>query len=180
MHLISVEIAALTRPIDSTEDIIRRASGHDAAAFADLVELHHPDVLRVCMVITKDAALAEGAAQETWTRVWRRLSTLHSADRFRAWLLAIAANEARQQFRRRRQNPGDAPLDTASDDPSYTVSDDFIEVMSGLGFDERRLLAFRFAVGMSSAEIGAALGISAGAARHRLKRVLDKLREDLA
>lgn len=174
-----MEIAALSHPLDSSEDVIRRAADGDAASFEELVEVYHADVLRVCMVITGDHSLAEDAAQETWSKAWRRLDTLRSAGRFRPWLLAVAANEARQELRRRRRAT-DSPIRDVPAESHDSLGTEFLDILTGLPFDDRRLLAFRFAVGLSSEEIGTALGISAGAARHRLKRLLENLREELA
>ena len=51
---------------------------------------------RVAYVVAGDAELAADAVQSAWEVAWRRLRTLRQPDRIRAWLVAIAANEARQ------------------------------------------------------------------------------------
>jgi DNA-directed RNA polymerase specialized sigma24 family protein len=45
---------------------------------------------------------------------------------------------------------------------------------------DRELLALRYSAGLSSAEMGDALGMSAGAARVRLTRLLMRLADDAA
>jgi RNA polymerase sigma-70 factor (ECF subfamily) len=49
-----------------------------------------------------------------------------------------------------------------------------------LASGERELLALRFAVGLTSQEIGDHLGLTAVAVRSRLLRLLGRLREDLS
>jgi RNA polymerase sigma factor (sigma-70 family) len=51
--------------------------------------------------------------------------------------------------------------------------------LARLTVDERRLLSLRYVAELSSDEIGKAIGASAGAVRHRLARLLARLREDL-
>ena len=45
--------------------------------------------------------------------------------------------------------------------------------------DDRALLAMRYVAGFDSNELALALGISPAGTRSRLKRLLDRLREDL-
>jgi RNA polymerase sigma-70 factor (ECF subfamily) len=178
LHLCDMEIAALNYQADRLDEIVRRAARGDTVAFTEIVEEFHADVLRVCMVVTGNRSVAEDAAQEAWRKVWVHLGNLRSVERFRGWLLVVATNEARQQLRRRRAEPSMSstdwlPASHSSVDPSV------IDILADLSFDDRRLLGLRYAGGLTSEEIGAALGISAGAARHRLKRLIDRLREDM-
>ena len=106
-------------------DAVTRASDGDAEAFSALVEEYGPDVLRLCMVITTDRGMAEDASQETWRKVWSGLDRLRDRAKLRAWLLRVAANEAKQQLRRSRRHAW-LSLDSASaakgdDDPAEAV-----------------------------------------------------------
>jgi RNA polymerase sigma factor (sigma-70 family) len=56
---------------------------------------------------------------------------------------------------------------------------DLDRVLAGLSTDERELLALRFALGMSSMDIGAHLGLGPEGARTRLHRLLVKIRKEL-
>jgi RNA polymerase sigma-70 factor (ECF subfamily) len=86
------------------EELFVRARAGDAAAFGDLVSEHGADVLRLCTVITADRGLAEDAAQNAWHRVWRSLATVREPSALRAWLLRVAANEAKQIVRQNRRH----------------------------------------------------------------------------
>ena len=91
----------------SAEDTIGRvvalAAGGDEAAFARIVQAHHADMTRVCFAICGDLDLADEAVQAAWPIAWRKLGTLHDPERLRPWLVAIAANEARQLLRHQRR-----------------------------------------------------------------------------
>ena len=77
------------------ETTVRRAAEGDEVAFARLVAAHHASMVRVAYVIVGDAALASDAVQSAWEIAWRKLGDLREPDQVRAWLVAIAANEAR-------------------------------------------------------------------------------------
>ena len=158
---------------------VELARDGDEEAFAWIVTVHHPDVIRVCFVVTRSRELAEDAAQSTWTQVWRRLKTLRDPTRLRPWILAIAANEARQQMRRERVRRLISPRGSegsAALDPRHL---DLHTALDALSSDDRRLLALRHVGGLTSDEIGALLHSSPAAIRMRLSRLHQRLRREL-
>ena len=81
--------------------VVADAAAGNHAAFTELVAAYHHDMLRLCLVITGDHDLANDAAQAAWYKAIREPHQLRDPGRVRPWLLTIAANEARQGFRRR-------------------------------------------------------------------------------
>jgi RNA polymerase sigma-70 factor, ECF subfamily len=86
-------------PLETT---VRRAADGDASAFARLVSTHHASMARIAYVICGDPDVTQDILQSAWTIAWRRLRELRQPDQVRSWLVAVAANEARQTVRRRR------------------------------------------------------------------------------
>ena len=125
------------------------------------------------------------AVQSAWTIAWRRLGSLRDPAQVRAWLVAIAANEARGVLRRgRRGGPTlelDNVLETAGGaDPADRIAlVDLRRVLARLAPDDRALLALRYVAGLDSGEIATHLGMSASGVRSRLSRLLEKLRTEL-
>ena len=72
-------------------------------ALALLIAENHDPMVKVAYVIVGDAELAREAAQVAWTVAWPRLRSLRDPERDPPWLVAIAANEARQLIRRERR-----------------------------------------------------------------------------
>jgi RNA polymerase sigma-70 factor (ECF subfamily) len=169
-------------PLETT---VQRAADGDASAFARLVSTHHASMARVAYVICGDPDLTQDVLQAAWTIAWRRLRELRQPEQVRAWLVAVAANEARQQVRRRRTirivDVSGAADPTGGPDPADTIGAvDLQRALRSLGAEDRMLLALRYVAGLDSTEIAAQLGGSASGIRSRLARLLQRLRADLA
>ena len=187
--------AAADRPLPCMTDIavqdasavattVRLAAEGNEVAFARLVSEHHAAMARVAYVIVGDAEQTRDVVQSAWSIAWRRLHTLRDPGHVRAWLVAIAANEARHAVRRERRTTivdiSEALDRHGSNDPADLISlVDLERALRKLGPDDRALIAMRFVAGLDSTEIAAQLGISASGIRSRLARLLDHLRADL-
>jgi RNA polymerase sigma-70 factor (ECF subfamily) len=163
---------------------VELAADGDELAFARLVALHNADMARVAYVITCDGALAQDAVQAAWIRAWRKLRTLRDPARARAWLLAIAVNEARQIIRRRHRVvlvPIDPDVPAASrTDPAVGIARlDLLRALAHLSSDDRALLAMRYVLGLEAGELGSLTGRSASGTRTRLSRLTSRLRQEL-
>jgi RNA polymerase sigma factor (sigma-70 family) len=169
----------------TVEATVRSAATGDEVAFARLVAEHHASMARVAYVICGDPEATLDAVQSAWAIAWRRMRTLRDPSRVRSWLVAIAANEARQTTRRRRRRTvvdiSDGVALTAGDDPVDALEVvDLERALRGLAPEDRSLLAMRYAAGLDSPTIARELGISASGVRSRLARIIERLREDLA
>lgn len=165
------------------EDILAQAQAGEEGAFTRLVEAHHQSMVRVAYVVCGDADLARDSAQAAWVRAWQRLDTVREPAKLRAWLVAIAANEARQASRsRRRRAIRELPMPT--DDPvgelGVPEGADLATALARLDPDDRGLIAMRYLAGLDSDEIARATGRTASGVRVRLSRLMARLRKDLA
>ncbi len=176
----------MTGPVERlaipTTVVVDAAAG-DRAAFTELVSAYHADMLRLAMVVSCDADLANDAVQAAWQHAWRKLRQLRDPARVRPWLLSIAANEVRQALRHRAHFV--VMPEQMSEDRSESVADpiDAVELgraLATLKPDERRLIALRYVSGFSSPEIAPMLGLSPEGVRSRLKRILNRLRKELS
>lgn len=162
--------------------VLIRASTGDSQALAQIMAAHSGDMARVCMVICGDPDVAREAVQAAWASAWRRLGSLRDPDRLRPWLMAIAANQARQMLRsarRRRAHESSVTSAVPMDPGSRAELLDLAEAVAHLHPDERRLLGLRFVGGLTSEEIARELGGSASAVRGRLARIVARLRAEL-
>ena len=164
-----------------------RAQRGDPRAYEELVRPHEEIAFRVAYVITRNAADAEDAVQDTLVKAWRALGRFRAGEPLRPWLLRIAANEARNRRRsagRRERlalratessgeaapSPEDAVLDAAQRDALVAALDE-------LSADAREVLACRYLLDLSEEETAAALDIARGTVKSRSARALDRLKE---
>lgn len=176
------DIAVHDAPVAAST--VRLAAQGDEAAFTRLVAEHRPAMARVAFVICGDPEATSDAVQSAWSIAWRRLHTLRNPEQVGSWLIAIAANEARQAMRAQRRRPvidiSTALLSDGRDDPADAIGlVDLQRALAQLKPDDRRLLALRFVAGFDSTEIARQTGLSASGVRSRLARVIDRLRTDI-
>jgi RNA polymerase sigma factor (sigma-70 family) len=169
---------------DTMTATIADAARGDESAFARIVAAHHEDMVRVCQVITRDADATNDAVQEAWAIAWRQLPSLREPERLRSWLIAIAANQARQILRRQRRQvvaelPAEGPRDELEGSRVWTGRIDLRNALAHLSLDDRELLALRYVAGLDSTELSQLTGLSPSGTRARLQRLLAQLRDDL-
>ena len=161
------------------------AAAGDETAFRQIVAAHHDDMRRVCVVICGDEALAEDAVQAAWSIAWQKLGSLRQPDRLRAWLVAVAANQARDLVRSQHRRLhlevlSDAPDVPGGIDPATGIdSMDMLAAIRRLDPDDRALLALRYVAGFNATELSAATGLTPSGTRNRLERLLTSLRQEL-
>ena len=178
---------ALTRMAQrANSDVIASAAAGDELAFRRIIVEHHEDMRRVCVYVTRDDVVAEEAAYAAWVIAWRKIGSVREPESLRPWLTAVAVNEAKRLLRKRKRR---AEIEVKADgagvpggvDPATGVdSIDLRAAVERLDPDDRALIAMRYVAGFNSSELSVATGKSPAATRQRLKRLLDRLREDLA
>lgn len=84
------------------QDLVNAVRAGDVAAFTILVDRHHATLLRYLLRQTGDPELAADLAQETFLDAFHHLDLLDRDRPFIAWLLGIARNTVRMEYRRRR------------------------------------------------------------------------------
>jgi RNA polymerase sigma-70 factor (ECF subfamily) len=177
------------------EDVARARSG-DEGAFRALVERHSRALFRLAYRMTGNEEDAEDVVQEAFLKAFKRLDQFEDRANFGSWLYRIAANCAydalRSRARREEQAPatGDGEEDEvdslATEEPapdrlvfSTQIQGRVRAAMARLSERERAAFVLRHFEQMSTREIGDALGLDEGAAKHSVFRAVRKLREAL-
>ena len=179
-------MGAMTQTVRGQDaGLIASAAAGDEIAFRRLIATHHEDMRRVCAYVAGDLAIAEEATEAAWVIAWKRLREVREPSHLRPWLMVVAANEAKQIVRKRRTRARfeittDASEQPGGRDPATGVTGlDLRQAISRLSPDDRALLALRYVAGFNANELAASMHQNPATIRQRLKRLRDRLREDL-
>ena len=99
--------------------------------------------------------------------------------------MRVAVNEARKLLKKRnRRSRAEVVIDVSrvagGTDPATGIDSlDMLAALRHMDPDERTLLALRYGLGYDATELAAVTGISPAGTRQRLKRLLDRLRQEL-
>jgi RNA polymerase sigma-70 factor, ECF subfamily len=160
---------------------ILQAQEGDDEAFTRLVDAYQVPVYNLCYRMLGDGPEAEDAAQETFIRAYKGLSSYDSRRSFSTWLLSIAAHYCIDQIRRKRiiATPiPDLPYEEIPDpalNPEMTVSkkeqDQRIRrLLDTLNATDRAAVVMYYWYDFSYDEISKALNLTASAVKSRLHR----------
>ena len=161
--------------------VARSQTAEAREALAELYRRHAPAVLRFLTDLI-DTSHAEDLLQDTFLVAARRAATCHG-DRVRPWLLAIAANRARdvlrQVVRRTQREHEVSRSEVAGEEESVGLSTDLERALTRIAPRERAALELRFGSGLEHSEVARVLGVSLRTAKTWSTRGLERLRETL-
>jgi len=164
-------------------ELIERAQRGDEVAFATLVQQRSDRLHAVAYHILRDDDRASDAAQQAIIEIWRRLPQLRDPERFDAWSYRIVVRAAYAQHRQaaawRLRSP---VIHSIATDPQTTDVDDrdqLERLFERLSVDHRAVLVLKHYVGLTDAEIAAALRLREGTVRSRLFYAMRDVRRAL-
>jgi RNA polymerase sigma-70 factor (ECF subfamily) len=158
-----------------------------SAAFGTLVLRYRKLVLAVAYRMCGDAALAEDIAQDTFVRVWDRLSDYRPEGNFKAWVVRIATNLTIDAMRKRRPvvDIEAVPLVAPEQGPeAAAVSSERAAAVRAalmrLPVQSRTVLVLREYQALSYQEIAGVLDVPIGTVKSRLNDARRRLKTELA
>lgn len=109
----------------------------DAAAYAQLVDAHSAELIRMAKRYVRDHAVAEEVVQETWLALLQGVSKFEGRASLRTWLFAVTGNIAKRRRAREMQEMstydlGEGPVV----DPRRFTPDDHAWVQAPVPFPE--------------------------------------------
>lgn len=164
--------------------LVNRARQGDEEAFGALVREVGDRCIFIAHRILRDNDLAEDAVQMALVQVWR-VPALRDLDRFEAWLHRILVNACYAEAQRSRRFAAnvvlletDAP---AAGDELLTVNDrdQLDRGFRRLPPEQRAILVFHHALGLTVPEVADHLGIPLGTAKSRLSYATAAIRAAL-
>ena len=173
--------------------LIVRMAKEDGSALTELYGMWSSVLLGIACRMLGDRREAEEAVQDTFVRMWHRSGDYdpQQSPPF-VWAFAVMRGYCIDRLRYRHRGKRDssrvvpihlhAPPEEA-EDPRVMALDDWRRVRAALdelGTDERQCLELAVFLEYTQSEISAHLGTPLGTVKNRLRRALDKVRNQLS
>ena len=173
--------------------LIGRMAKEDSAALTELHGMWSPVLLGVACRMLGDRREAEEAVQDTFVRMWHRSADYDpkQSPPF-VWAFAVMRGYCIDRLRYRHREKRDAsrvvPIHLhapaeETEDARVMAIDDWRRVRAALDLlqdDERRCLELAVFLEYTHSEISTHLGTPLGTVKNRLRRALDKVRNQLS
>jgi RNA polymerase sigma factor (sigma-70 family) len=169
------------------------AGDGDRGAFTTLYHRHADAVWRHAYRLTGTRTAAEDVLAATFLTAWRRRAEVRFvADSARPWLLTVAGNEARTEWRRSMRHErlahrvGPAPSVRDHSDAVVTQLDDrrrlhlVLDALDGLSAEHREVVELCMIAEVPQPDAARVLGIRETTLRSRIHRARARLRALLA
>jgi len=173
--------------IDWEGALVQRARSGDTRAFERLYRDHVGKVYGLCLRMTRDPALAEDCAQETFVNAWRALERFETRSSFGTWVHRIAVNVA--LGKRRKMSPVMAAAESEDIEDEAVETEWTLETplevqeiekaIGDLPEGARDVVVLYAIYGYSHAEAAQMLGLAEGTCKAQLHRARGLLRERL-
>ena len=172
------------------QNCIDRVLRGEVNAFGTLVERYQKPIFNLMYRMAGSSDKAADLTQETFIRAYQKLERFHPGKRFFPWLYSIGLNLARDFTRKHTRNPETlSALNPESFSSCNSTSDQHDRMCERLEFIRlekaleeipviyREALILRYHDECSMRDIAAALNLSVSAAKMRVHRGLNMLRD---
>ena len=175
----------------SNSELVKKSQLGDRAAFEQLVLRHQELVFSLAYKLTGNREMANDVAQEAFIRAWKAIEKFRGDSTFSTWIYRITVNTAwtlrKKAKKHNTLNIDDTyepiVIDEKKDPEMVAINSDLSSVLSkalnNLPVEQRIIVELKNIEGRSHKEIADYLDISVTAAKVRLHRAHQKLRQIL-
>ena len=175
----------------SNAELVRKSQFGDKAAFEQLVIRHQELVFSLAYKLTGNREMANDVAQEAFIRAWKAIEKFRGDSTFSTWIYRITVNTAwtlrKKAKKHNTLNIDDTyepiVIDEKKDPELVAINSDLssvlINALDKIPIEHRIIVELKNIEGRSHKEIADYLDISVTAAKVRLHRAHQKLRQIL-
>lgn len=152
-------------------------------AVDELYAAHYRQLVRLSVLLVRDQETAEEVVQDSFVAMHGRWRSLRDPDNGLAYLRQTVVNRSRSVLRRRgvqaRHTPPVEPDVQGADEDALAAERRrvVLDALRALPDRQREVLALRYYLDLSEADIASTLGISRGAVKSHASRGVAALRE---
>ena len=175
----------------SNAELVRKSQFGDKAAFEQLVIRHQELVFSLAYKLTGNREMANDVAQEAFIRAWKAIEKFRGDSTFSTWIYRITVNTA-WTLRKKAKKHNTLNIDDTYEpividekkDPELVaiysdLSSVLVNALDKIPIEQRIIVELKNIEGRSHKEIADYLDISVTAAKVRLHRAHQKLRQIL-
>ena len=175
----------------SNSELVKKSQLGDKAAFEQLVIRHQDLVFYLAYNLTGNIEMANDVAQEAFIRAWKAIEKFRGDSTFSTWIYRITVNTAwtlrKKAKKHNTLNIDDTyepiVIDEKKDPELVAINSDLssvlINALDKIPIEQRIIVELKNIEGRSHKEIADYLDISVTAAKVRLHRAHQKLRQIL-
>ena len=175
----------------SNSELVKKSQLGDKSAFEELVKRHQDLVFSLSFKLTGNRELANDVAQEAFIRAWKAIDKFRGDSTFGTWIYRITVNTAWTLRKKAKKhyslNTEDTQepvvIDEKKDPELVAINSDLSLVLrkalNQIPLEQRIIVELKNIEGRSHKEIADYLDISVTAAKVRLHRAHQKLRNIL-
>ncbi len=148
--------------------------------FSLIYKEHSASITRLCYLYLRDADLAQDAAQETFIKAYRKLSSFKGNSNLNTWLTAIAINTCKSLMRSKHYGKTisldeaiGVPCTGADKEAKLSIS----EAVKSLPENLRVVILLKYYRGLKTHEIAKMLKVPVTTVNYRLSKAKELLKE---
>lgn len=171
------------------QELIQGCIEGDHDAMGALYEKYRDRVYRTAYLLTRNAALSDDITQESFIRVFSKLSLYKPEYTFESWLYKVVLNVYRNMTRKERfigtflpfldvdaQDDGITPQKNLEQNEQRDILSEIVRTLSG---KTREVIILKYFAMLSQEEIAEALQIPVGTVKSRIHTGLDRIRNQI-
>ena len=175
----------------SNSELVKKSQLGDKSAFEELVKRHQELVFSLSFKLTGNRELANDVAQEAFIRAWKAIGKFRGDSTFGTWIYRITVNtawtlrkKAKKHYSLNIEDTQEPVVVDEKKDPELVAINSDLSVvlrraLNQIPLEQRIIVELKNIEGRSHKEIADYLDISVTAAKVRLHRAHQKLRNIL-
>ena len=175
----------------SNSELVKKSQLGDKSAFEELVKRHQDLVFSLSFKLTGNRELANDVAQEAFIRAWKAIEKFRGDSTFGTWIYRITVNtawtlrkKAKKHYSLNIEDTHEPVVIDEKKDPELVAINSDLSVvlrkaLNQIPLEQRIIVELKNIEGRSHKEIADYLDISVTAAKVRLHRAHQKLRNIL-